>query len=126
MSQSYNSDVFDMNKYDLAKDKVCSNVRVFRKDDGFRFVYNEHGGELNPVGICCDLLCNIICVTLIDKIIHVVRGEGYSLKDLFTHDTCVPKVHFQFPGTRPFKTLILHTRLRTLRTLTSLVISCAS
>ena len=89
-TQNYNSDVCVVNTYEIAKDKWRGNVCVFFEDGGFRFMYSGHGGDFNPVGICCDLLCNIICINRKDNTIHVVSSEGSFLKNLFTRDTCVP------------------------------------
>ena len=91
VTQNYNSDVCVMNQYEIAKGKARGNIYVFYEDGGFRFVYSGHGGEFNPFDICCDALCNIICVNGFDNTIHVVSSEGSFLKYLFTRDTCVPK-----------------------------------
>ena len=91
VTQNYNSEVCVVNKYEIAKGNWRGNVCVFYEDGGLRFVYNGHDGEFNPCGICCDSLCNIICVNNMHDKIHVVNSEGSFLKYLFTRDTCVPK-----------------------------------
>ena len=90
VTQNYNSDVCVVNAYEIAKDKWLGNIYVFNEDGGLRFVYSGHDGKFNPSGICCDSLCNIICINFGDRTIHVVSSEGSFLKYLFTQDTCVP------------------------------------
>ena len=91
VTQNYNSDVCVVNRYEIAKGNWRGNVCVFYEDGGFRFVYSGHGGEFNPFGMCCDSLCNIICVNEMDNTIHVVSSEGSFLKYLLSRDTCVPQ-----------------------------------
>ena len=89
LTQNYNSDICVVNKYEVAKHDWRGNVCVFYEDGGLRFVYSGHNGEFNPFGICCDLLCNIICINFYDNTIHVVSSEGSFLKYLLTRDACV-------------------------------------
>ena len=91
LTQNYNSDVCVVKTYEIPKDKLRGNVCVFYEDGGLRFVYSGHDGEFTPVGICCDLLCNIICINRKESTIHVVSSDGAFLTYLFTRDTCVPK-----------------------------------
>ena len=89
--QNFNSDVCVVNTFEIAKDEWNGNICVFYEDGGLRCVYNGHGGEFNPSGICCDSHCNIICVNRIGSKIHVASFEGSFLKYLFTRDTCISK-----------------------------------
>ena len=90
LTQNYNSDVCVVNKYEIAKDKYRGNVCVFYEDGGLKFVYRGHDGEFNPMGICVDSMCNILCINGQDGTINVVSSDGSFLKYLFTRDTCIP------------------------------------
>ena len=64
----------------------------------------------------CDL--NFWLLTKEINRVHPLIIVNMSAKfDRDTHNGSVAIVRFQVPGTRPFKTLILHARLRTSRTL---------
>ena len=91
VTQSYNSDICVVNSYEVARNEWRGNVCVFYENGGFRFSYNGHGIAFSPRGICCDLLCNILCANYLDYSIHVVSSDGYFLRYLFTHDTCIPR-----------------------------------
>ena len=85
--QNNNSDVCVINQFQGPNKKLCTNLCVFYEDGPIKFV---HAGEkFAPYGICCDLLCNIICVNGIYETIHVISSEGSFLRYLFTRDTCV-------------------------------------
>ena len=88
---NYNSDVCVVNQYEVAKDDWRIHVCVFYEDGGLKLVYSGHDGEFCPSGICCDSLCNIICVNLVKNTIHVISSEGVFVKYLFTRDTCIPR-----------------------------------
>ena len=89
VTQNNNSDVCVINQFKNANNKFCANLCVFYEDSTLKFVYAGH--KFAPYGICCDLLCNILCVNGIDNTIHVISGEGSFLRYLFTRDKCVPK-----------------------------------
>ena len=83
--QNYKSDICVVNVYGKdEKDYVIGNVYVFYEDGGLQFVYKGQEGDLNPFGICCDSLCNILCSNNMDSSIHVVNSEGVFLKYLFS------------------------------------------
>ena len=90
VAQNCNSDVCVVNWFKVEKDKTRGNICVFFEDGQLKFVYKGNGGELIPRGICCDFLCNILCVNYFDSTIHVVSSEGAFLMYLLTRDTCVP------------------------------------
>ena len=86
--QNNNSDVCVINHFTKLNNKIRANLCVFYEDGTLKFVYA--GQNVVPCGICCDLLCNIICVNYMDDTIHVISSEGSFLRYLFTSDTCVP------------------------------------
>ena len=79
-----------MNHYEEAKDGWRGNVCAFYEDGGIKFVYSGHGEKFHPFGICCDLMCNIICVNMVDNTIHVISSEGVFVKYLYARDTSIP------------------------------------
>ena len=87
--QNNNSDVCVINEFQESNKKLCANLCVFYEDGPLEFVYE--GYNIAPFGICCDLLCNILCVNYRDDTIHVISSEGSFLSYLCTSDTCVPK-----------------------------------
>ena len=89
VAQNNNSDVCVINQFREPNNQMCGNLCVFYEDGLLKFVYA--GQRFTPYGICCDSLCNIICVNCIDRTIHVINSEGSFLRYLFTSDTCVPK-----------------------------------
>ena len=89
VTQNYNSDVCVVNMYEKTTYNWRGNLCSFYEDGGLKFIYNGHGGEFLPCGICCDSLCNIICANYFDDTIHVVSSEGAFSKYLFTRDTCM-------------------------------------
>ena len=90
VTQNYNSDVCVPNRFEQKKDVWSGNVCVFNEDGALKFVYSGHGGKFRPSGICCDLLCNIICVNYADDTIHILSHDGSFLQFLFSAKTCVP------------------------------------
>ena len=52
--QNYNSDVCTTNRFRVREGKKCGNVCVFYEDGGLKFVYNGHGSEFLPTGLCSD------------------------------------------------------------------------
>ena len=87
--QNNNSDVCITNQFEGLSKKPRGNLCVFYEDGSLKFVYA--GQKVAPYEICCDLLCNIICINCIDRTIHVISSEGSFLRYLFTSDTCVPQ-----------------------------------
>ena len=86
--QNSNSDICVVSHSQEPNNKLCGNLFVFYEDGTLKFVYARQ--KFFPYGICCDLLCNIICVNF-DDTIRVISSEGSFLRYLFTRDTCVPE-----------------------------------
>ena len=93
LTQNNNSNVCVCNQYEVDTNKIRGNVCVFYEDGGLKFVYSGHEADFNPRDICCDPLCNIICVNTLTNYysVHVIDSEGTFLKYLFTKDTCIPR-----------------------------------
>ena len=89
LTQNYNSDVCVVNQYETTKDEWRGNICVFYEGGGLKFIYSGHEGDFNPAGICCDPLCNILCINYCDCNIHVVSSEGSFMKHLLTRDTYI-------------------------------------
>ena len=90
LTQNFNSDVCVVNQYETKKDEWRGDICVFYEDGALKFIYSGHEGDFNPAGICCDPLCNILCVNYCDCNIHVVSSEGDFLKHLLSRDTYIP------------------------------------
>ena len=93
LTQNYNSDVCVVNVYEIEKNNWRGKVCVFYEDGELRFVYSGLDGNFYSIGICCDSLCNILCVSYNDNTIHVVSSDGLFLKYLFSDDSCIPKAY---------------------------------
>ena len=88
--QNFNFNVCVINGYQTADDSIRGNVCIFYEDGGLKFLYSGQDGDFRPVDICCDSLCNIICVSDLDDSVHVIDSDGAFLKYMLTSDTCVP------------------------------------
>ena len=88
VTQNNNTDVCVINRFQSPNKRWCANLCVFYEDGTLKFVYEEH--NFAPCGLCCDLLCNIICISYKVNTIQVFSSEGSFLRYLCDSDTCVP------------------------------------
>ena len=88
--QNFNSNVCVVNQYMEAENKIRGNICVFHQDGMLKFIYSGKGAEFNPQDICCDSLCNIICVNYIEDNVHIIDSDGIFLTNLLTKYICPP------------------------------------
>ena len=88
-TQNYNSNVCIIDIYEIGEDRYRGKVLVFYEDGELKFIYKGRDGEFNPQDICCDSLCNILCINYRDDSVHIIDSEGTFLAYLLTSDTCV-------------------------------------
>ena len=81
-TQNFNTNVCVVNEYEVEQNIYRGSLCVFFEDGGLKFVYigkSDKYGFL-PQDICCDSLCNIICINYFDDSVHVINSEGIYLK----------------------------------------------
>ena len=83
-TQNFNTNVCVVNEYEVEPNTYRGNLCVFYEDGGLKFVYNGKSDKYGflPQDICCDNLCNIICVNYFDDSVHVINSEGTLLTNL--------------------------------------------
>ena len=91
-TQNFNSNVCVINNYETEDKKYKGNICVFFEDGGLKFVYIGKDTDFNPIDVCCDSLCNIICIIQLknDYCVHIIDSDGTFMKYLFTYATCIP------------------------------------
>ena len=93
VTQNYNSNICIVNTYREADSNAYkSSICVFFEDGEFKFNYKGHETNFDPTDICCDSLCNILCLNKLqsDLSVHVIDRDGRFLKNLLSSNTCVP------------------------------------
>ena len=91
--QNYNSNVCVLSSYQTDTNSHRGKMFVFHEDGGFKSVYTGHHGEFNPSDICCDNVCNILCVNMYDSSVHIVDSECKFVKHLIASNACVPDLY---------------------------------
>ena len=79
----------DYHVHEVDDDKCRGKVLVFYEDGELKFIYDGHGTGFQSFDICCDSLCNILCINNMDDTVYVIDSEGTFLTYPLTRDTCV-------------------------------------
>ena len=82
--QNHNSNVCVVNEYEVEPTKYRGNLCVFFEDGGLKFIYEGKSDKyvFIPQDVCCDSLCNIICVNYFDNSVHYIDSHGSLIRYL--------------------------------------------
>ena len=89
--QNYNSNVCIINQFEVTNRGIKGHrgtLCIFFEDGEMKAVYDHGGkGDFNPMDICCDALCNVMCASSIGQnnhSVHIINSGGICLKEVLT------------------------------------------